>query len=869
MDSVTFSWTAEETTSVKQAAARVIVSESRDFSEIAYDSGEKEDLNSAACTIPLQLAPRTRYFWKVWVKGDANDEVWSEPAWFETSKMDEPWQARWAQSPLGGQIHPLAQYNFELAAPVRSARAYVCGLGLYELYINGEKAGDEVLAPFYTGYDNWTQYQTYDVATLLKKGGNALGVIFGNGWYKGAFGFDGGGKDLYGDNFALLFELRMTFTDGSERVIAPNEQWLFAESPITDSGIYLGEHFDANKSVRGFATVSCDTSSFVPAKLPETSPSPAVPPLTARLSPPLRIIEKFKPQTLIHTPKGETVLDLGQIISGWVEFTADLPKGKVLYLQHAELLQKGNFYTDNLRGAKQEYRYISDGEKRRVHPCFTFYGFRYVKVEGLDTVNPEDFTACVIHSDLAFTGKITVANPKVQKLIDNALWSQRGNFLDVPTDCPQRDERMGWTGDAQVFAATACFNMESAAFFNKYLYEISLEQKLCGGAVPHVAPNILRMLSNALSQELKPYASCAWGDAATVIPWTLYLFYGDKAMLARHYPGMKMWVDYIREQDRSSGDSRLWRTGFHFADWLALDNPDADSTFGRTDPFYVASCYYLYSAGLTAKAARVLGHEAQAVEYETLAGQVREAIRKEYFTATGRLAIDTQTAHVLALFMDVAPEFRGRLISDFAALINARKNHLDTGFVGTAYLCKTLSEHGLNELAYTLLLNEDYPSWLYEVNLGATTIWERWNSLLPDGTISGTGMNSMNHYAYGAVVEWIYRCLCGINPAEAGPGFAKARIAPMPDKRLPAAEAEYRSAKGTYRSGWKKTEGGYCFEIEVPFDAEAEFVLPGKPHSVIIDGESRATEGRVKFYSGTHVVCAEYGEEDGTFGPEA
>ena len=487
---------------------------------------------------------------------------------------------------------------------------------------------------------------------------------------------------------------------------------------------------------------------------------------------------------------------------------------------------------------------------------------------------------------------IETSNPKVNRLFLNALWGQKGNFVDTPTDCPQRDERMGWTGDAQVFCATASFNMYTPAFYHKFLYDMAEEQKELGGSVPHVVPDILDQINDVLEDPIRAAqlgiktsqesngsgvahadraengeeknaanetalneaveteketsealeketaekeperaaGSCAWGDAATVIPWTSYVFFGDKTLLKKEYENMKMWTDYIHRIDEEKcGGKRLWTYGFHFADWLALDNFHKDSCLGGTDPYYVASCYYLYSAELTAKAAATLGKGEDAIYYTRLAEEVREAIRKEYFTVTGRIAIDTQTAMVLALRFGIVPEnARERLIQSLKTKLEEEKIHLTTGFVGTPYLCPVLTENGLADYAYTLLLNEDFPSWLYEVNMGATTIWERWNSVLPDGSISDTGMNSLNHYSYGSIVEWMYRYMCGINPDEHEAGFQKFVIKPYPDIRFEYAKADYQSVYGRIESGWKKTDKGWQFQIMVPFDTTAQFVLEEK-----------------------------------------
>lgn len=831
------SWIVEEASGKKQAWARIEVALDPDFQQLVYDSGNKENLSSLGVEVDLKLLPCTRYYWRVTVKADNQECGVSETAWFETGKMQENWDAKWIQAPFEKEIHPYLYRNFCLKAPVRRARVYVTGLGLYELELNGKKVGEDYLAPFYNDYNLWQQYQTYDITDLLFEGDNALGVLLGNGWYKGRFGFVDGLNELYGDQMKFLCEIRIELENGETVTLGSDESWLCCPSPVLESSIYNGEYYDARMEIKNRSTASCDTAGFVQAV-------PSAPPkgeLYERLSPPLVIMERRKPVELLHTPAGELVLDFGQVMTGWVEFNCGLPEGAEVLLQYGELLQQDNFYNENLRTAKQEYRYRSSGKKVCVRPHFTFYGFRYVKVTGMRQVCMEDFTACVIFSKLDRTGEIKTSDEKVNRLFENCLWGQKGNFLDVPTDCPQRDERMGWTGDAQVFAATASFNRYTPAFYRKFLHDVLLEQRQLNGSVPHVVPDILGQIRSILHQTDgdAPHGSCAWGETATVIPWTLWLFYGDKTLLEEQFENMSGWVDYMKNQDDTyCGGSRLWTHGFHFADWLALDNPDKSSSFGGTDCYYVASACYYYSAWLTAKAARVLGKEEEAVRYGTLAGEIKQAVQQEYFTPTGRIAVDTQTGMVLALYLDLVPEqFKERLKRDLKKNLEDHDNHLTTGFVGTPYLCPVLSDNGMADEAYTLLLNEDFPSWLYEVNMGATTIWERWNSVLPDGLVSDTGMNSMNHYAYGSIVEWMYRYMCGINPMEEAPGFKKALLRPQPDQRFCWAEGSYVSASGTYRLGWKWTDTGITYEIQVPFDTEARLVLEGIPVRVLCGDE--------------------------------
>ena len=816
MEQIVLTWTAEDSTGKNQRAARIEVSMNEDFTQCIFDSGLKEDISSLGYALDIALKPRTRYWWRVEVVADNGDHAVSDPAWFETAKMDELWMAEWIRAPFEKHIHPIISKSLFLPAEPVYARIYAVGLGVYELVLNGEKVGDEVLAPFYNDYELWTQYQTYDVTDLFHAGENKLDAWLGNGWYKGRFGFIEHLDELYGDEMKLLAEIRIGMADGSEIVAGTDGSWICIPSPVLESSIYDGEIYDARLEKSEAKPVSA-----VSAAAPKGT-------LMARMSTPLRKIRTVPSKELLHTPAGELVIDFGQLMTGWVEFDCDLPEGAKVFLEHGELLQHDNFYRENLRSALEHYTYISAGKPAHVRPHFTFYGFRFVKVTGLDEVDITKFVGHVIHSDLANTGHIETSNPKVNQLIHNAYWGQIGNFVDVPTDCPQRDERMGWTGDAHVFAPTASFNMYTPAFFEKYLFDMRLEQRTLEGSVPHVVPDILGQIQTGVQKkpESDAHGSCAWGDAATGIPWTMYNFYGDKTLLARQYENMKMWTDWIRKQDETRcGGRRLWTCGFHFADWLALDNPVQGSSFGGTDPYYVASAYYYFSAETTARAAKALGYEADAAFYAKLAEEIKEAFRKEFFTATGRIAEPTQTAMIMALHMGLVPEeFRERLITDLRNKIKAKDWHLDTGFVGTYYICRTLSDNGMADIAYTLLLNEDLPSWLYEVNMGATTVWERWNSVLPNGLVSDTGMNSMNHYAYGSVVEWMYRYMCGINPVEECPGFKKARIAPYTDARFRYVSGSYDSASGLYKSGWKYTEEGIVYNITVPFDCEAEFV---------------------------------------------
>lgn len=801
----TFSFLVTETGAKKQEAARVQIAGDADFSHILFDSGKSASIDSLAYTPPdFAPRPRTRYWWRVRVWADNGDSAVSEPAWFETAKAPGDWQAQWISPPFEKGRPAVFRKTFRLSGNVVRARAYLVGLGLYEFHINGEKVGDEYLTPGCHAYDHWIQYQTYDVLPYLRRE-NSVSVTVADGWYRGRFGFRGQ-ESIYGGRTALIAEIALRYADGTEETVRTDPGWRVGKSGITFANLYDGEWYDAS-----FA----DREDF-----PVQTLDLGYEKLRARLNPPVTAHERIAPERVIRTPAGETVLDMGQNMVGWLEADLNEPAGTKVLFQFGEILQDGNFYRDNLRSAKEEYRFVSDGKPRRVRQHFTFYGFRYVKVSGTARpVKKEDFTGVVLHSRMDRVGRIETGDPLVNRLYQNALWGQKGNFVDVPTDCPQRDERMGWTGDAQAFSGTACFNADAYAFYAKYGRDLAYEQKTLRGAVPFVVPMM----------GLREGGSTVWGEAATVIPWNVYLHSGDKGILENQFESMKAWVDYMREADEADGGKRLWTRGFHYGDWLALDNyAHPDSSFGGTDPHFIASAYYFYSASLVSKAARVLGKEDCEKEYGKLADEIRRAVQNEYFSPDGRLAVPTQTAHVIALALNLAPESaRPRVLSNLLALLRENGGKLTTGFVGTPFLCRVLSDNGANGAAYTLLLNREYPGWLYEVRMGATTIWERWNSVLPDGRVSGTGMNSLNHYAYGSVAEWMYRDMMGFAPCEEAPGFRRILLSPKPDSRLGWAKASLDTGAGRFESAWRVLHAEKLeFEFSIPYNTEAEIVLP-------------------------------------------
>ncbi len=836
MERTVFSWAVEESLSKTQQQARLTVASDREMKNILMDTGFRKALDNRGFETALELKPRTEYFWQVEVEGD-RDKALSEVNFFETGKMTEPWQAGWIKAE-DASVSPYMRKNFTLEKRITKARAYIIGLGLYEMEINGKRIGEERLTPYCNAYDAWLQYQTYDITHALAKGENVVGVMLGNGWAKGPFGTFGELNTPYMHDFALLCELHITCEDGSEEVIITDNSWQSHRSPILEDSLYDGEIFDANLILKGWSEPEDSgegwesVSSYTPEGLG---------PVVDRMSPPVIIKEELKPVKLLKTPKGELVLDMGQNMVGWLRFRMKEPQGARVVLSHGEVLQDDCFYRDNLRSAKAQYTCISDGAERVVEPHFTFYGFRYVKLEGFTgPINPDDFTGCVVYSDLETIGDIKTSDPLVNRLFQNAFWSQKDNFLDVPTDCPQRDERMGWTGDAEVFCGTASFNMDTYAFYSKFMRDLYEEQKFAGGMVASTVPTFNQ--NKTTESSFIAGGACAWSDAATVIPWEVYLHTGDPAILKRQYPSMKDWVDWIISRDKSEGGHNLWTVGFQFGDWLALDGPVEGGVMGGTDHGLLASAYYRLSTNILAKAARVLGKDDDARYYAERSEAVKKAIQNEYFTKSGRSAIGTQTAHVVALHFDLVDEpVKERVLSDLTALLKANKMHLKTGFIGTPYLCRTLSDHGASTEACQLFFQEDYPSWLYEVLMGATTIWERWNSILPDGKISGTGMNSLNHYSYGSIVEWMYRNLCGLKPLEDEPGFKKFIIRPEICGKFSFAEASLSSPMGMIRTRWELDEkGNPAMEITVPFNSEARLILDKALPETVEGGEAPA-----------------------------
>lgn len=791
-----------------------------------FDSGNIETADSMDYPVSLELEPRTRYYWKISVTADTGETAEGE-SWFETGKMDEQWSAKWI-SPENQTSAVILNKQFFCEGIRENARLYICGLGVYECYLNGKKVGDEFLAPGYHSYDFHLQVQTYDVSGLLEEGENSLEIWLGEGWFKGRFGFDGGYTNIYGDRLYAIAELY----DDNHCILKTDASWSVMETPIRFNNIYDGEIYDENRKKKEIKNE----------KVAEREPVHCGK-LSDRFSLPIKRKEVLAVKKVIHTPSGDVVLEFGQNLTGWVEFLCELPKNVGIRLTASEIMQNGEFYHENLRTAKTEFVYISDGLPKEVRPHFTFYGFQYMKVECIivkegeilscpeiklsDEYLKEKFVAVHLRSDFDQIGYIETGNVKVNQLFSNVLWGQKGNFLDVPTDCPQRDERMGWTGDAQVFSETACYNMYMPAFYRKYLWDMRAEQSILDGAVPNTVPRLKKGI-------VAEFGACPWADAGVIIPWNVYQHYGNKTLLGEMYPGMKSWVDYQRKQEEGQGGPHLIKGGFHFADWLALDNEEP-GPFGATDPLYIASAYYYRCTEIVAECAEILNYE-EATEYQELAHKIKKAIRQTYFDENGVCKCKTQTGAAIAVMFGLTET------PEEGACLNTRvlenHGHLNTGFVGTPLLCPALTKTDRHKTAVDLLLNEEYPGWLYGVNLGATTIWERWNSVMPDGKINPDGMNSLNHYSYGSIEGWMYGYIAGIRPLK--PGFRKAILEPHPDSRLGHTECTLNTSVGVYKSRWKyEKDGTVSYEFEVPFGAEADICLPDGTCETVVTGKYR------------------------------
>lgn len=763
------------------------------------------------------LKSMQRVYWQVRVWDNQNKVTgWSIPAFWEMGILEPAsWNASWISIPseTAEQGSKPAQYfrkEFSGAKKVKSARVYITSLGLYQLFLNGQKVSTDLFTPGWTSYKNRIQYQTYDVTSMIQQK-NSIGAIVGDGWYRGNIGW-GNANGYYGQKLALLAMLQINYTDGTSETIGTDKDWKVSTGPIIFSDIYNGETYDSNKEMKGWSKPGFEDTNWENVLTVDQSKKILIAPQGEVV----KAIEEIKPIKLITTPKGETVFDMGQNMVGWVKLRIQGNKGDKVTLKFAEVLDKeGNFYTDNLRAAKATDNFILKGEgEETFEPHFTFHGFRFVKIEGISTAPSLDqITGVVIHSDMKPTGSFTCSDSLINQLQHNIQWGQKGNFLDVPTDCPQRDERLGWTGDAQVFSMTAAYNFNVAAFYTKWMRDVEADQ-LPTGRVPHVIPDVLH----------GDGGSTAWADVSVIVPWTTYLSYGDKRILEVQYSSMKAWVDFMKGR---AGDDNLWTGDNHYGDWLAFATTRSDYPGATTEKDLIATAYYAYSSGLLSKIASVLGKEDDAKTYAQLSENIKKAFVYAFVAPSGRMVSHTQTAYSLALAFDILPEDLRPAAAGFLAADVKKMGHLTTGFVGTPLLCKTLSANGYADLAFMLLNRKEYPSWLYPVTQGATTIWERWDGQKPDGTFQDVGMNSFNHYAYGAIGEWLYQYVAGINIDPKAPGYKHIILEPHSGGGLTHADAEFISIYGKIKSAWNLEGNDFVYEVTVPANTTASVSLPG------------------------------------------
>lgn len=793
--------------------------ESGDF----WDSGKIQ--SDESIQIPYggrALTSRNRVYWKVrfW---DHNGKAsnWSEAAYFETGLMNEKdWTAQWIGGHLIGGPKttipvPMVRKSFKVEEKIKSARLYITALGLYECSINGKRIGDYLLCPGWTDFTKRVAYQAFDVTGYLKKGENVIGALIGDGWYAG---FLRGQRQHYGRQSKLIAQLEIELENGTRTVVNTDSSWKTYSSAILEADLYMGESYDARLEQRGWNTAGFDDSKWFPVQVFHD-----VSTLKDNLVTfPIRSIEKMRP---IADPvkKGNSyIFDMGQNMVGWIRFKLKSKAGETVTIRHAEVINKnGTLNTDNLRTAKStdNYTFATDQEET-WEPHFTFHGFRYVELKGsFELPTRDSIEGIVLHTDMSFTGEFECSDPLINKLQKNIQWGQRSNMLDVPTDCPQRDERLGWTGDAQVFVRTASFNMDVASFFAKYVRDLC-DGQYENGTVPCVAPMSPQMTAAGI-----PDGGPAWSDAIVICPWTIYRYYGDKKILKESYDHCRAFVDLEVTKTKDFIRCHPEKPGFGYGDWLALDG--STTSYGNTPKDLIGTAFLAYDAKLMSQMAEVLGKNNDAKKYADLFNRVKTAYQKRYITSDGLVTGGTQTSYVLSLHFDLAPvELRPALVQNLARDIRQRGNRLSTGFVGTPYLLHVLSEAGEWALATELLLQKNCPSWLHAVTRGATTIWERWDSYTDEGGFNKASMNSYNHYAYGAVGDWMYSNIAGIDLSDKATGFKNSVIKPTPIPGLTHGTAKLQTPYGKIVSEWELKGDELTFHIEIPSNTRAVLKLP-------------------------------------------
>jgi alpha-L-rhamnosidase len=828
-------WLEDDRKGARQTAYRVLVASSPRL--LAHDRGDlwdsgkvRSDENAHVAYGGSALPSRRRAFWKVRVwDGRGKGSPWSRPAWWEMGLLGRrDWQAKWIGAPLVGGPRatvpcPYLRKTFDVGKTPVAARLYVTALGLHECSLNGRPAGEDALAPGWTDFEYRVRYQVYDVGRLVHCGRNAFGAILGDGWYCGHI--EKMPRQRYGDRPKLLGQLEIRFADGTRQTVCSDGTWKVGFGPLLEADLIMGETYDARLEMPGWDTPRFDDRCWQAAvEFPDPGAA-----RVAQAGPPIRRIEEVRPvANPVRRGKG-WIFDLGQNMVGVARLKVKGPAGRTVTIRYAEMLNPdGTLYTANLRTARATDHYtLRGGGTETWTPRFTFHGFRYVELQDVPAEPGRDaVSGVVLHSAMEPTGSFACSDRLVNQLQRNIVWGQKGNFLDVPTDCPQRDERLGWMGDAQVFCRTACFSMDASGFFRKWFQDMRDSQGR-NGSMPSIVPISHPGIRNT-------DGGPGWADAVVICPWTVYLCYGDKRILADHYRCMTRYLGYLRRTSR--GYLRCWDGcgyAMGYGDWLALDG--SGKTDGGTPKDLIGTAFFARSAWLMSRIALALGKRADAVQYERLFEKICAAFQRRFVTPDGRIVGQTQTCYVLALHFDLLPErLRPAAVAEVARDIEKRKMHLSTGFLGTPYLPHVLTRFGRTDLAYALLNQKTWPSWLYAVTEGATTIWERWDGWTRDKGFQEPGMNSFNHYAYGAIGEWLYGRAAGLDLDPAKPGGKRFMIEPHPGGGLTRARVCLRTPHGEAEAEWVLRKRRFVLDVIIPANTTSSVLLPGARKAVEI-----------------------------------
>nr|WP_231562984.1 alpha-L-rhamnosidase [Microbacterium mangrovi] len=740
------------------------------------------------------------------------------------------WSASYIAAPNEVDTPVVLRGEFEVDAPVRRARLYVAYRGMGEPSLNGEVVTDEVLAPGWQSYGHREVYSTIDITSRVETGLNDVQIVLADGWFRGRLGFLQQ-RALYGDQTSALAQIELDYESGERAVFGTDSSWRWTTGPVRAASLYDGETYDARLAGRD-PGVDDASNDWAPVEVLGSASHR----LEAPVGPPVRRIGTLRPVDIFRSPADRVIVDFGQNLVGWVQLSVEGPSGTELTLRHAEVLENGELGTRPLRSADATDTYILRGEGiESWAPRFTYHGFRYVEIDGWPGGEPtaDDIVAVIVHTDMQRTGWFSSSHDELNKLHENIVWSMRGNFVSVPTDCPQRDERLGWTGDISVFAPTATYLYDCVGMLKSWLRDLALEQHE-DGLVPFFVPDV------PFTEEVKDVPGLAlshaavWGDAAVLVPFALYESSGDLQVLEDQYPSMKSWVDGVA---RLVDHSNVWRDGFQFGDWLDPTAPSDDPAAGATETALVATGYFANSAKLLARAAGLTGREADNRHYEQLAESIAIGFRERFVTSTGRLTSDTQTAYAIALSLDLLGTRAQRRAASarLVELVREAGHTIATGFVGTALVLDALVAADALDDAYALLLQTECPSWLYPVRMGATTVWERWDSMLPDGSINPGEMTSFNHYALGAVASWLHRVVGGLSAVE--PGWSTFRVAPRPHVRITSAETSHQTPFGEAAVSWRHDGENLHIEVTVPNGTTAVLDLPGEPARYLVAGQ--------------------------------